>query len=103
MSFKIKPIVKAYEDFLPNAVYKVNYEFYSKGKDKKVFIKTYLPENNERQKISKAKQSSKDMSFQIKDENGNQRAVWRDEKESQFQTVNYSFIYKGKSCKVHYR
>ena len=40
MSFKFKPIAKAYEDFLPKSVYEVTYHYYSKGKGKKIFIKS---------------------------------------------------------------
>ena len=77
MSFKIEPITKAYEEFLPKSVYEVSYQFYSKGKGKKVFIKSYAPQSNERQKISKIKQTSDNMSFVTKDEEENKRIIWR--------------------------
>lgn len=99
MGFKIEPIAKAYEDFLPKSVYEVTYHFYSKGKGKKVFIKTYSPQSTERQKISKLKQESDNMSFVIKDEEENKRAIWRAKDKSKFHAVKYSFIYRGKAIK----
>ena len=99
MSFKIKPIAKAYEEFLPKSVYEVSYQFYSKGKGKKVFIKSYAPQSNERQKISKIKQTSDNMSFVVKDEEENKRIIWRAKDKSKFHTVEYSFIYRGKAIK----
>ena len=99
MSFKIKPITKAYEDFLPKSVYEVTYRFYSKGKGKKIFIKSYAPQSNERQKISKIKQTAENMNFVVKDEEENQRIIWRAKDKSKFHTVTYSFIYRGKAIK----
>lgn len=99
IGFKAKPIATSYEEFLPNAVYKVNYHFYSKGKDKKIFIKSYAPQSNERQKISNIKQAAKSMNFVVKDEDENKRAIWRAKDKSRFHTVEYSFIYKGKAIK----
>jgi hypothetical protein len=99
MSFKVQPIAKAYEDFLPKSVYEVTYHFYSKGKEKKIFIKSYQPQSNERQKISKVKQESDNMNFVVKDEDENQRAIWRAKDKSKFHTVKYSFIYRGKAIK----
>ena len=99
MSFKIKPMVKAYEEFLPSEVYTVNYNFYFKGKDNKGFVKSYLPINNERQRISKVKKKSNDMTFKVKNEGENKRGVWRVNSKSRFHNINYSFVYKGKAIK----
>ena len=99
ISFKIEPIAKAYEEFLPNVVYQVNYQFYSKGKDKKLFVKSYVPQNNERQKISRVKQEAKSMNSVIKNEEDNKRIIWREEEKSRLHTINYSFLYQGKAIK----
>lgn len=99
MGFKIKPIANAYEDFLPKDVYEVKYNFFSKGKGKKIFIKSYAPQSNERQKISKSKQNSIKMDFKILQEGINKRIVWRAKDKSRFHTVNYSFTFKGKAIK----
>ena len=99
LGFKIKPISEAYEDFLPKSVYEVNYKFYIKGKGKKIFIKSYAPQTNERQKISNIKQESENMNFVVKDEEENKRAIWRAKDKSKFHTVEYSFIYRGKAIK----
>lgn len=101
MSFKVKPISKSYESFLPKDVFKVNYKFYSKGKGKKIFIKTYIPQSNERQKISLQEESSSKMNFTIRNEFDNQRAIWRAKDLSSFHTVNYSFTFRGKAIKYN--
>lgn len=99
MAFKVPTIAQAYEDFMPNAVYKVDYQFFSKGKDKKIFIKSYTPHSNEHQKISNLKQVANKMDYKVKDENGNQRVIWRAKDKSHFHTVSYSFLYRGKATK----
>ncbi len=99
MGFKIKPISNAYEDFLPKSVYEVTYRFYSKGKGKKIFIKSYAPQSNERQKISKVRQESDNMNFTVNDEEENKRIIWRAKDKSKFHTVEYSFIYRAKAIK----
>lgn len=99
MSFKLKPIAAAYESFLPKTVYEVSYNFFAKGKDKKVFVKSFLPKNNERQKIVKTIHKSDDMNFTTKIENENTRAIWRANNIRNFYSINYSFTFKGKAIK----
>ncbi|CAL2092179.1 7TM domain-containing protein [Tenacibaculum sp. 190524A05c] len=99
MSFKIKPIKESFETFLPSKVYQVNYNFFTKSKDKKIFVKTYLPSNNERQRIEKREEKSNKMDFKVKREGENKRGIWRSTTKSKFYTIKYSFIFKGKATK----
>ena len=99
LGFKVKPMINAYEDFLPKVVYDVNYNFYTKGIDRKVFVKTFLPESNNRQKISNVKQEANDMNFETEQQNENLRAIWRAQSKDKFYTINYAFTYKGKAVK----
>lgn len=100
MSFKIIPIVNSYDSFLPKEVYKVNYSYFTKANNDYIFIKSYLPQNNERQKISSIKNESPSIDLNVIDEDENKRIVWRStEKNSDFYEVNYSFIFKGKAKK----
>ncbi|MFD0963997.1 7TM domain-containing protein [Pseudofulvibacter geojedonensis] len=104
MSFKFKPVIKSYDDFLPQKVYSVTYDFYIKSKKgKKIFVKSFLPIDNDRQKIEKIVNKSKGMSFEIKkDENGNDRGIWRKKKKKKaFNTISYSFLFKGKAIKYN--
>ncbi|CAM1343808.1 7TM domain-containing protein [Tenacibaculum amylolyticum] len=98
MSFKIKPIKESFENFLPSKVYKVHYNFYTKANDKKIFVKTYLPISNERQRIVAKKEQSNKMTFKIKKEEENIRGIWRAKSGSKFYTINYSFVFKGKAA-----
>ncbi|MCD2258349.1 7TM domain-containing protein [Psychroserpens luteolus] len=99
LGFKVKPMINAYEDFLPKVVYDVSYNFYTKGIDRKVFVKTFLPESNNRQKISNVKQKANDMKFRTEEQNENLRAIWRAQSKDKFYTINYAFTYKGKAVK----
>lgn len=102
MSFKIKPIMKAYENFLPKEVFKVNYNFFTKGSGKQIFIKSYLPKDNERQKISNINNSAELLTFETINEDENKRGIWKSsDDEKRFYEVNYSFIFKGKASKYN--
>ena len=101
MAFKAKPIAQSLSDFIPNVVYEVSYNFYIKGNDKKVFVKSYLPQSNAHQIIGNVKQKYKKMRFTIQQEEENKRAIWRSKSKSTFHSVRYSFLYKGKAVKYN--
>lgn len=99
MSFKIKPIKESFETFLPSKVYEVNYKYIFKSKEKEVFIKSYLPVDNERQKIENRVEVSENMNFSINKEGDNRRGIWRSEKNVKNSSVQYRFLFKGKAKK----
>lgn len=100
ISFKIKPVINAYDNYLPKEVYKVNYSFFSKGEDTPIFIKCFVPQNNERQKISEIKNNSPFMNFNAIKQEENLRGIWRSvDSSNRFYEVNYSFTFKGKAKK----
>ncbi|WP_461588934.1 7TM domain-containing protein [Winogradskyella sp.] len=101
MAFKLKPLTKTLSGFMPSSIYEVSYNFYIKGDDKRVFVKSYLPKSNHRQKISNVEQDYEKMTFKIKDEKENQRATWRSKTTSKFHSINYSFLFKGKAVKYN--
>ncbi|GAA4279417.1 7TM domain-containing protein [Aquimarina mytili] len=98
IGFKIKPILKNYDDFNPNVVYKVNYNYFFKSEDKNTVVKSFIPFSNSRQRIS-AKKSKSDttliFSRQVS-KNKNQKGVWRTGKKNTYHTLNYEFIFEGK-------
>ncbi|WP_298510126.1 7TM domain-containing protein [uncultured Kordia sp.] len=96
--FKLKPISKSYNEFLPKEIYNVSYDFYFKGKDS-MFVKSYLPQDNERQRISETPQKVKNSSFSIVKEGQNHRGIWRTTQKRNFHTVQYGFTFKGKALK----
>lgn len=98
MSFKLIPVLNSYDDFLPKEVFKVTYSYFSKGNGNETFIKAYLPQNNDRQKISDEKNSSELMNFKQVLEENNKRGIWRsNEADNRFYEIDYSFIFKGKA------
>lgn len=97
-SFKLKPISKSYNEFLPKEMYHVSYDFYFKGKDS-MFVKSYLPQDNERQKITQTSKKANDISFVIKKEAQNHRGIWRTTKAKNFHTIQHTFTFKGKAMK----
>ena len=98
MSFKLRPISKSYEEFLPKEMYKVSYDFYFKGKDS-MFVKSYLPQDNERQRITNATQQATNISFSTHKEALNNRGIWRTTQKKKFHTIQYGFTFKGKAIK----
>ncbi|MGV6832371.1 MAG: 7TM domain-containing protein [bacterium] len=101
MVYKTNLIYKDIGGFVPTSIYDVSYNFYIKGNDKKVFVKSYLPETNQRQKISKVEQQFEKMSFKIKQEDENQRAIWRSKSTSKFHSINYKFLFQGKAIQFN--
>ena len=101
MSFKIIPFSKSLDSFMPTEVYNVDYNFFMKGGDKEMFIKTYLPSDNERQKIFSKKDIEGKSVFKIENEEGNQRAIWKLAKGSSMNNIKYSFTFKGKAIQYN--
>ncbi|MEM6719770.1 MAG: 7TM domain-containing protein [Bacteroidota bacterium] len=97
-SFKLKPISKSYNEFLPKEIYNVSYDFYFKGKDS-MFVKSYLPQDNERQRITVTLQNPTNILFKAIVEDQNQRGIWRTKKPRNFHTIQYEFTFKGKAVK----
>lgn len=64
MAFKVSSLKKDSERFLTDKSFKVNYKFYAKAKDKKLFVKSYIPSDNERQRIQMKKNKAKGMDFE---------------------------------------
>ncbi|WP_298542293.1 7TM domain-containing protein [uncultured Aquimarina sp.] len=98
IGFKLKPIINNYDNFNPDEVYKVNYTYFFKSGDKNTFVKTFIPKNNFRQRISEGN-IKKDSTLHFKkkeEENENIRAIWNTTNKNTYHSVNYEFIFEGK-------
>ncbi len=98
VGFKVKPILNNYDNFNPNRVYKVNYNYFFKSANKSTTVKSFIPKSNSRQRISGEKnQSDSTLSFTKKIvENGNIRGTWDTENKNTYHTLNYEFTFEGK-------
>ncbi len=99
IGLKIKPILKNYDNFNPEKVYKVNYNYFFKSKDKSsTVVKTFIPTSNYRQRISseKIKNDSTLLFAKKMADNRNVRGVWGTDSRKTYHTVNYEFIFEGK-------
>lgn len=64
-----------------------------------MFVKSFLPQDNERQRIMESPQKSKSIVFSTVKEGQNQRGIWRTAKQRNFHTIQYTFTFKGKAVK----
>jgi len=101
MSFKVIPFTKSLDRFMPSEVYEVDYNFFMKGGDKEMFIKTYVPQDNERQKILRKDTVADKVNFKIENEKENKRAIWKLRKGSNINNITYSFTFKGKAIQYN--
>ncbi|WP_438710560.1 7TM domain-containing protein [Aquimarina muelleri] len=101
IGFKIKPIFDNYDDFNPEAVYKIKYTFFFKSDKPNTTIRTYIPKNNLRQTISREKIRNDTTMFFFKKEEqkDNIRAIWNTKNETLSHSIEYEFVFSGKSKK----
>jgi len=98
IGIKLKPILQNYDSFNPEKVYKVNYSYFFRSEDKNTAIKTFIPKNTSRQRISERKsKTDSTLSFEKrKEESGNIRGIWNTNSRNAYHSVNYEFIFEGK-------
>ncbi|AXT61729.1 hypothetical protein D1816_15655 [Aquimarina sp. AD10] len=101
IGFKLKPILMNYDSFNPEVVYKVNYDYFFKSGDKHTAVKTFVPYQNLRQRISEEKIVNDTTLTFIKDtlRNGNIKGVWNTEIANQYHAVKYQFVFEGKETR----
>ncbi|GAA4275037.1 7TM domain-containing protein [Aquimarina gracilis] len=98
IGFKIQPILENYDDFNPNTVFKVNYNYFFKSADRNTTVKSFIPKTNVRQRISEQKSISDSTLFFTKEisENGNVKGIWSTKHKNAYHTLNYEFVFEGK-------
>jgi hypothetical protein len=98
IGLKVKPILNNFDNFNPEKVYKINYRFFFKSGDKSISLKTYIPKNNIRQRISRENiKNDTTLSFVRKEEIGeNIRAIWKTNAKNTYHSVDYEFVFEGK-------
>ncbi len=97
IGFKIKPVLENYDDFKAQQVYKVNYNYFFKSGDKNTTVKTFIPNSNSRQQISKYNnKSDSTLLFSKKGLASNKKVIWRTKAVNTYHSINYEFIFQGK-------
>jgi len=98
LSLKIMPILNYSDNFSTEEMYQVTYRYFFKTNLGETSIKTYLPKNNNRQRISKeVLDSTSTLSFEKRAEENNLKGFWTTNKENSYENINYSFVFEGKS------
>ena len=99
IGLKLKPILKNYDQFHPEHVYKVHYNYFFKSGTKDTWVKTFIPNQSSRQRISETKISGDStLAFhKYMDKEGNQRAIWSTGNKNAYHTLHYEFLFEGKA------
>ncbi len=101
MLFKAIPVSRHFDSFYAEEVYRVTYKYFFKTNDGKTTIKTYLPKNSIRQRISSSVfEGSEDINFKKEGHHNNIKGIWSSSEENSFKNIDYSFIFEGKSKKM---
>ncbi|MDH7447333.1 7TM domain-containing protein [Aquimarina sp. 2201CG14-23] len=98
IGFKLKPVLENYDDFSPEKVYKVKYSYFFKSADKNTYVKTFIPQDNARQRISgENAQNNSTLYFNKKEgKHDNIRAIWNTKDKNIYHSVDYEFTFEGK-------
>lgn len=95
IAFKIKPTIDSFDSFLPEKVFQVDYDFKFKGNSDNIFLRSFKPLNNERQRFYNFQNTHDSLTFNNK---GLNTLEWRlPQKNNSFYNINYSYIFKSKS------
>ncbi|NAS31128.1 hypothetical protein GTQ40_09115 [Flavobacteriaceae bacterium R38] len=97
---KIIPASKSLDDFFAEEVYEVSYRYFFKTNEKSVQVKSYLPKNNSRQRISlETIKTREHVKMEKLAEGNNLKAIWKSDTLNEYENVDYSFIFEGKEKK----
>lgn len=95
---KIKPILNYSDNFSTEEMYRVTYRYFFKTNLGETSIKTFLPKNDNHQRISKeVLDTTSTLNFIKKADENNLKAIWTTNKENSYENVNYSFVFEGKA------
>ncbi|MEM1336285.1 MAG: 7TM domain-containing protein [Bacteroidota bacterium] len=95
--YKGKLLSKQENTFKADDSYSITYRYFFKTDTGSTFIKTYLPKNNDRQQITGQKNSlPQHIRFSTWAEGTNLIGKWLTEADNTYESVSYSFVFKGK-------
>ncbi|MEK6153336.1 7TM domain-containing protein [Flavobacteriaceae bacterium 3-367] len=98
LTFKAVPIAQNLDDFFAEEMYRVTYRFFFKTNDGHTSVKTYLPKNNSRQRITHEVQDmARTMVFEKKADENNLKGVWVTAKKDSYESIDYQFTFEGKA------
>ena len=97
IGYKVYVLSHHKPEFSGESLYTVTYRYFFKTDSKHTFIKAYLPKNSSRQKISQQKSvMPNSIQFSTKAEGSNVRGNWSTYTKNTYESVSYSFSFKGK-------
>jgi len=95
---KMTPIIENYDDFKPQAVYNIQYNYFFKSSDNKTVIKSFIPQSNSRQRISdQTNRSDSNLVYtQEASYNNNVKGIWNTRVKNAYHNIDYEFVFEGK-------
>ncbi len=94
--YKAGPLSNHIDDFHAENTFEITHEYFFKTAPENTFIKTFLPKNNKRQRISEIKENDPIISMEKEIEGNNLVGSWRTNKVDTYKTINYSYVFEGK-------
>ena len=93
--YKGKQVHKHYDAFLADTMFDISYKFFFKTPDQPSTIKTFIPKNNSRQRISAQKHQGA-IAMQQQAAENNIKGVWNIQAVNSHEIVAYHFRFEGK-------
>ncbi|MEO1031325.1 MAG: 7TM domain-containing protein [Bacteroidota bacterium] len=96
--YKMVAISDKIGDFYPEERFTVNYQYFLRTNDEFAKVKSFLPKNSDRQRItSEQNKLEPDVVFNKKGEGNNLRGLWTVTTPNAYTKIDYSFEFQGKS------
>ena len=96
--YKMVSLSDSIGDFFPEERFTITYQYFLRTNDKLTKVKSFLPKNSDRQRISSEKNTLKaDVVFNRKAEGNNLRGLWTVTAPNTYTKIDYSFEFQGKS------
>ena len=102
MAFKIAPITENFDDFNSKESYNITYRLFFKTNEGRTRVRSFLPQNNTRQRIShQIFDSTEGIVFEKEKNSENYLGVWVTYEKNQHKNISYQFTFEGKSKTVN--
>lgn len=99
--FRSSRLKTSYDSFVAHKIYKVKYQFHANPQNEKnAFIKSFIPKDNERQRIVEERNEQGGFHFLLK-EDENKLMEWHADSLRDFSKIEYSFLFKGRAIQYN--
>jgi len=96
--YKMASLSDKMGDFFPEERFTITYQYFLRTNDEVAKVKSFLPKNSDRQRISYEQYKlNNNVQFYKKAEGNNIRGVWEVPSKNSYKKIDYSFEFQGKS------